>query len=100
MPVILIIDEPVGNVRYVGFPVEYLHYSEEKGDSHDFYDFRPVKPNRLTFGVLRVYLLDPVKLFTFYLFDDGAESFEGVESPFQAEGTRDHFQQRQNNEAA
>ena len=59
-----------------------------------------MKPDRLTFAVLRVYLLDPVKLFTFYLFDDRAESVEGVESPFQAEGTSDHFQQGQNDEAA
>lgn len=100
MPVILVIDKPVGHVRDVGFPVEYLHDSEEEGDGHDFHDFRPVKPDRLTFAVLGVGLLDAVKLFTFYLFDDRAESIEGIESPFQAEGTRDHFQQGQNNEAA
>ena len=43
MLVILIIDKPVGNVRDVGFPVEYLHNCEEEGDGHDFHDFRPMK---------------------------------------------------------
>jgi hypothetical protein len=43
MLVILIIDKPVGDVRDVGFPVEYLHNCEEKGDGHDFRDLRPMK---------------------------------------------------------
>ena len=51
-----------------------------------------MKSDRLTFAVLGVGLLDPIKLFPFHFFDDGTESIEGVKSPFQAEGTRNYFQ--------